>query len=164
MSNDFTKVCRIGTIPNGRGRMSVFVKIEYSAGNLSITGVEGPNTSGGASGSCGQINAGYKHRNIEQNDKRSLKRATEFKFAPGWGISRWYDLLDVWAKWHLNDMSAGCEHQQALGWDSYSAHPSEPCPTCGYNYGTAWHRTTVPAEVVEFLVKLPDADRKPAWA
>ena len=47
-------------------------------------------------------------------------------------------LKDLWDRWHLNDMRAGCEHQRALGWTSYDDHPSEPCPECGYKFGSAW--------------------------
>lgn len=47
-------------------------------------------------------------------------------------------ILALWEKWHLNDTHAGCVHQDKLGWKSYDEHPSEPCPTCGYKYGTAW--------------------------
>lgn len=59
-------------------------------------------------------------------------------------------LLDVWKRWHLNGMRAGCEHQRALGW-TYNEHPSEPCPTCGYKMGTAWLHEELPADVLEFL-------------
>jgi len=47
-------------------------------------------------------------------------------------------LKDLWTRWHLNDMRAGCEHQRALGWTSYAEHPAEPCPECGYKFGSAW--------------------------
>ena len=47
-------------------------------------------------------------------------------------------LKDLWNRWHLNEMQAGCEHQRALGWISYEEHPSEPCPVCSYKFGSAW--------------------------
>lgn len=93
-------------------------------------------------------------------------------------------IIEVWKRWHLNDMRAGCEHQRAEEWDkrpirsdlpldSYGIHydgqtsPSwnmltwvhadeypggllgEPCPECGYKYGTAWLKEELPAEIVE---------------
>lgn len=60
-------------------------------------------------------------------------------------------LVQIWKRWHLNDMKAGCEHQRALGWTSYDKHPSEPCPTCGYKYGTAWLFEAVPDEILKEL-------------
>lgn len=63
-----------------------------------------------------------------------------------------------WGTWrHLNDMRAGCEHQRAMGWKSYDEHPSEPCPVCGYKYGTAWLVEPLPAEVYSFVESLPEA-------
>lgn len=49
-------------------------------------------------------------------------------------------IMGLWERNHLNDMNAGCEHQRALKWDidGYDKHPSEPCPKCGYKYGSAW--------------------------
>jgi hypothetical protein len=55
---------------------------------------------------------------------------------------------EVWERWHLNDMRAGCEHQRALGWSRYEDHPSEPCPVCGYEYGSAWLYEPLPDEIV----------------
>lgn len=57
--------------------------------------------------------------------------------------------LAIWQRWHLNDMHAGCEHQRALGWekDGYDKHPSEPCPTCGYKFGTAWKKEELPSNL-----------------
>lgn len=49
---DFTKVVRVGRGSNGQ----VFVTIKYEDGELSLTGVEGPNSNGDCKGSCGQIN------------------------------------------------------------------------------------------------------------
>lgn len=64
------------------------------------------------------------------------------------GSRRFMRLYALWTRWHLNGMNAGCEHQRALGWTSYDEHPSEPCPTCGYQYGTAWKYEALPADVL----------------
>lgn len=61
-------------------------------------------------------------------------------------------MLAIWRRWHLNDMRAGCEHQRALGWNSYDEHPSEPCPTCGYKYGTAWLYEPIPEEIITTIM------------
>lgn len=87
-------------------------------------------------------------------------------------------ILRIWRRWHLNDMRAGCEHQRAAGWEDVRIPPSElpdsranqdeggilalwvyrhehpkgllcePCPVCGYKYGTAWLLEEIPADVI----------------
>lgn len=188
-TSDFRKTVRLGTIPtHDSAAVSVYARIEYVGGRLSISGVEGPRPSGNAYGSCGQIDMGYR---------TDAERAA-ITPAPGWDRSTIGRFFDAWGAWHLNDMRAGCEHQRAEGWqdrpidpdkptDTYGIHypgqqtaswnllgwvrPDEhpdglltaPCPTCGYKYGTAWVREEVPADVLDFLRGLPDADRTPAW-
>ena len=48
-----------------------------------------------------------------------------------------------------------------------SEHPkgilTKACPECGYKYGSAWNKETVPDEVLNWLHSLPDTDRTPAW-
>lgn len=41
---------------------------------------------------------------------------------------------------------------------------SKPCPTCGYQYGTAWLHEDVPEDVLAFLAGLPDDSEAAAWA
>ena len=95
----FTKVVRIGTARTYGGRAySVYCKIKYSDGRLSITGVEGPTNGGNCLGGCGQIN---------------LLEAGIVNFAPGWDQGKLETLAQTWDAWHLNDMRAGCEHQRA---------------------------------------------------
>lgn len=138
------KMLRIGT----KDRMSIYCKVTYENGNLTIFGVEGPLRSGNARGSCGQI------RPVQVE-----------KFAKGWTSEALAKFNSIWEEWHLNGMKAGCPHQRALGWekDGYDKHPSEPCPTCGYKFGTAWKSVIIPKEVISFLRDLPDADKTPAW-
>ena len=162
------KILNIGTIPTYRQRRaSVFCKVEFTGEHLSISGVIGPLPSGNALGACGQIDMEFKHRNDADDDARysELIRPEQFNFAKGWDASKWLDFLDVWKKYHLNDMHAGCEHQRALGWerDGYDKHPSEPCPTCGYEFGTAWKSESIPAEVIAWLESLPETTKTPAW-
>lgn len=120
-------------------------------------------------------------------------KSSELRFAPGWNRAKWYEFLHIWKVWHLNDMQPACEHQRALGWDKepidptrpttdydkFDGHSSswnlkgwvypplghltEPCPVCGYKYGSAWLTVELPTDVIEFLQSLPDTDRKPAW-
>jgi hypothetical protein len=144
---DFTKVVRIGTARTYGGRAySVYCEIEYKGGKLSITGVEGPLASGNCLGGCGQI---------DMHDWGIVN------YAPGWDAAKEYKFRRIWERWHLNDLRAGCEHQRALGWDNL--HIGDPCPTCGYRYGTAWLREDVPADVLDWLRSLPETDQTPAW-
>ena len=143
----FKKSCRLGTTKVGKRNGSVYVKIEWDGKSLSITGVVGPLPSGNALGSCGH----FEH---------PIQIET---YAQGWTAWEIQKLWALWDRWHLNDMRAGCEHQRALGWTKYDDHPSEPCPTCGYKYGTAWLTEEVPQDVLEWLAELPRADKPCPW-
>ncbi len=157
----------------------MFCEISYTDGKLSITGVVGPTRGGNAHGGFGQI------------------VGTEvLDFTPGWDAELLARFYEVWHRWHLNDMRAGCEHQRAAGWDKRpinpdkplnaygehvkghttwnmltwikrSEHPEgllcEPCPECGYKYGTAWLSEPVPDDVLAFLESLPETTVTPAW-
>lgn len=97
---------------------------------------------------------------------------------PAKGLSRadLARLVEIWDRWHLNDMRAGCEHQRRWGWDTmhllehrvsdrspYSGlrqenarsrafrRISRPCPACGYSYGSAWLREELPQDVIDFV-------------
>ena len=95
---DFRKVVRPGTSETYGGRgYSIFVRIEYKEGNLSLCGVEGPLQSGNCLGSCGQIDM------HEWNIKR---------YAPGWTPGKVKKLRDIWKRWHLNDLTAGTPLQE----------------------------------------------------
>lgn len=121
------KVMRIGTIDTGRGRWSsVHIKAEISVkvetkegGELSISGVIGALPSGNCVGACGQIDMEFQHRNHAQDDRRyeNLIKPGDINFAPGWNKELWLDLLDIWKKWHLNGMNAGCEHMTGPEWN-----------------------------------------------
>lgn len=112
----------------------------------------------------------FAHRDPAQNDKRTINPTTpdEIVFSDGWTADKWLDFLDVWHKWHLNDMQSGCEHQRALGW-TYEEHhdpktfKGDLCPTCGYSIGSQWLKEELPAAVVEFLNSLPETETTPAW-
>jgi hypothetical protein len=118
----FTKVVRVGLVPVYPGtdrRANLFCKIEYSAeGRLSISGVIGPKPNGDAQGGCGQIDMEFAHRNPADDDRRHSEpvRPEEITFSDDWSTGIWLHFLDVWHRWHLNDMRASCEHQRELGW------------------------------------------------
>ena len=152
------------------GRLSeVFIKIKLTAGGrLTISGVEGPWHSGNCAGSCGQIVD--RLENIVRRHK-------------GWSRDKLNLLREYWDKWHLNDIRAGCEHQdewdvskmlalpdgktERAGWVYPAGHPEgllcKPCPVCGYKYGSAWTKRDVPEGVLRFLCELPETKNTPAW-
>ena len=160
----FRKIVRPGTVVTQDDKyVSVFVKIRWDGTALSLSGVVGPTSTGDAMGSSGQI----KMPHIKN-------------FAPGWDTQKVETLWEIWNAFHLNDLTAGCEHQRALGWgkrrldDSKEtgwhvgphanlaswAQPSEnprgvlmkPCPICGYKYGSRWLTREVPGWALSCLL------------
>lgn len=101
------KTVLIGTIKTWRrGRFaSVFCRIEFRDGRLSIHGVVGPLPSGNSLGGAGQI----------LNTVSMVER-----LADGWTTEKRDKFVEVWRNWHRNDMRAGCEHQRADGWGTES--------------------------------------------
>ena len=154
-----------GKVKIGKMRRNIFCKISFIDGDLSISGVIGPMASGNCFGSCGQIDMGFKHSNPDHDDKRTHNpiKPSDIDFTRGWNSTKWYKFLEYWKLYHLNDLQAGCEHQRELGWNSYDEHPAEPCPVCGYKYGTAWLKVDVPENVIDFLFGLPITTTTPAW-
>ncbi len=164
---NFEKIVRIGNHPAQVYGVScnIYCKIVFKDGKLSITGVEGPTSDGNCRGSCGQI--------IMDLD------AAEVVPAPNWTQGKIQQVLDVWNKWHLNDMRAGSPAQRS--W--LKAHPCksyeeaklsleaaglQPDPDYlhkgkPYSYGSAWLKVDVPEDVLQFLQSLPDTDTTPAW-
>ena len=63
--------------------------------------------------------------------------------------------------------STGSAEEKALGWLRPDEHPDgilcRPCPTCGYEYGSAWLREEVPGEVLAVLQSFPETTVTPAW-
>ena len=135
----------------------VHIQIESLGGRLTLHGVEGALASGNClGGSCGQIDMHLRHEKLGE----------DYELVPPWTEEMFRKLLDLWGKWHLNDLHAGCEHQRALGWekDGYDKHPAEPCPVCGYKYGTGWHTVPVPDDVTTWLFALPKAAKPCKWS
>lgn len=157
------KVVRLGTVSVGNRNASVYCKVSFNNGKLSISGVEGPLPSGNALGSCGQIDMHLK--------------ASSFKtLASGWTFGKVQKFLAIWKEWHLNDMKAGVPPQEeaikewkALG-NKYDYEKAceylksvNLYEVDGYKYGHAWNRVEVPNVVIEWLEALPETDKQPAW-
>lgn len=116
------KTVRVGHAPTFTSRgiptmANVFCRIEYKNGRLSITGVVGPKANGDALGSCGQITDTLK--------SPELVPYRDFPVAK---------FVEVWERWHLNDIRAGCEHQRAEGWNKRPIDPTKPLNSYGKHY------------------------------
>lgn len=159
-------------------RGEVYVTVQFDGERLSITGVEGPRSNGDALGGCGQINM-----SLREEDR------SEWTYNAGWDAAMMDQLLKVWDRWHLNDTTAGTPEQEAFIRDVQAKHPEwryEYTQACdllsgaglyvaehpeqmvwgvgrGYRYGHSWLKETVPSEVIEFLLSLPESNKTPAW-
>lgn len=72
-------------------------------------------------------------------------------------------LLDVWKEYHLNDINAGCEHQNNLlknmvtrDYDYLITIPEfKECPICGYAYGSKWLYKEIPIDIKNWILQFP---------
>jgi hypothetical protein len=142
----------------------VFISIEYIEGKLRITGVEGPLPSGDALGACGQIDTTLRTENREN-----------WKYVPGWNAAMVDKLLEVWDRWHLNDMRAGTPKQETFLREWRKTNKGDYSQVCsaleaaglliddGYKYGSAWLKEEVPQDIIQWLFSLPVSKVQPAW-
>lgn len=74
-----------------------------------------------------------------------------------WTPDELVELHDIWKRWHLNDMRAGCEHQTKIVYESSrygrrvninGTTEANECPV-GYKYGSAWLYEPLPDDVIE---------------
>jgi hypothetical protein len=167
------RVVTPGTTRDG----SLFVTIELhdlrnpgiGGPELSITGVAGPKRNGDAQGSCGQC-GDY------------LTEGCTPETGSGWDAEMVARLGEVWARWHLNGMTAGSPAQEQFLRDhpydrerDGSDHYGWACKVLadaglnpdpahdGYRYGSAWLYEAVPVEVLDWLRGLPVAVRSHPW-
>lgn len=159
------KVVQPCLVKCGQVNLRAFCKVQFKNGRLSISGVIGPTTGGHCVGSCGQI-------------RDDLPNPVQY--GTGWNAELLNRFLEIWERWHLNDMQAGtpaqmeavregreaglckdydatCEYLKARGLYEVE-HEGKP-----YKYGHAWLTEPVPQDVLDFLASLPDTDVTPAW-
>lgn len=96
----------------------ITVEIKFDGKRLSITG-DISNRSKTQLYACGQINMSIDPKKIN--------------YADPWNEIRFTHFLAVWNRWHLNDMRAGCEHQER-DWDK---NKELQIPT--YTWTTEYH-------------------------
>jgi hypothetical protein len=129
----------IGTVPakygSGTRRPVITVDVELTPDRLSISGdLKRPGASDIDQG--GQI----------QDTIRQALDAGVIDYAAGWDAERVGSLLDIWERWHLNDMRAGCSHQRAgvatddddamagTPWNERPIDASKPTDTYGTHF------------------------------
>ncbi len=56
-------------------------------------------------------------------------------------------IREIWQRWHLNSLHAGCDHQRRWGWTA-AKNLSEECPACGYKYGSKWLFEPLPLDII----------------
>lgn len=75
-------------------------------------------------------------------------------------LTEWFPEVVPFIKWHLNDMHAECEHQQARH-ENAKDHLGAICPECGWKLGHGWHKHELPPEVVAWARSLMVTDVNP---
>lgn len=69
-------------------------------------------------------------------------------------IAEFFPELVCLFPYHLNDMHAGCQHQQALKTAGYGVKTGDVCRICQYSNGSAWLTNDLPADVVTYIENL----------
>ena len=162
-------VC-LGTIPVSGVNRSVFCDVNLDEkGTLAIRGVVGPRKGGEAWGYAGQI----------QDDLEGLVPGA------GWTQEMVDEFLNIWRKWHLNDMQPGTRHQMDFlrewrkGREILSYDYEDECKALAeaglledsqylvdgkpYRYGSSYLKFDLPAEVIAFLRGIPVSLKEPVW-
>jgi hypothetical protein len=70
------------------------------------------------------------------------------------------EILAIWDEWHLNDLNAGCCHQDRVmnnqgydEWKKAAAIETAKCPH-GYAYGSKWLVRVLPEDVEKRIIEL----------
>jgi hypothetical protein len=64
-------------------------------------------------------------------------------------LAQFFPELVPFFGWHLNNLNAACEHQDARG-ETYEQNPGSECLNCGWKLGHGWHKRTLPPEVASW--------------
>jgi hypothetical protein len=116
-----TKVVKLGKVDGyGNGRKSCAVDIEVELREQSNGALE--------LSICGEI------WNALQTDIISGGQNLEEIASYFPGSHKVRRIVEVWRRWHLNTMKAGCEHQRAAGWDKAPIDPEKPTHTYGRHF------------------------------
>ena len=163
MSKPFNRIVRPAVVvtwhseANPRAVDDVFAKIDWDGTRLSITGVEGPKRNGDCWGGCGQV----------------VMHADEWIAGADFTAPQLARFIELWNRWHLNDMCAGSpaqreflrEHPVTATWPESHLDKARSAlrEAWLYSYGTAWLTESIPDEVLAELLSLPESTKTPAW-
>lgn len=67
-------------------------------------------------------------------------------------IAEFFPEVSCLFPYHLNDMKADCEHQQAS--KAHGLEHEKNCRICGYSYGSAWLKNDLSQDVVAYVESL----------
>lgn len=135
----------------------IYLEIKYEDKKLSISGTIGENKYGYAY-TCGQI--------YDTIDPRKVENTIEY--TSDWNKDYLVGLINIWQKYHLNDLNANCEHQDYMEWNYHTqsnreTYKGERCPICGYSIGSKWLHRDIPESALEFLRFLPSYKLGTPW-
>ena len=79
----------------------------------------------------------------------------EFKPLKNFNVKR---LVEIWKRWHLNDLRPGCIHQEkpirGKEWDTLEwERLTKMCPK-GYRYGSKWLVEELPEDIINEVIEL----------
>lgn len=142
---DFQGRINVGTFKGSRVLVEATIKLKAgerkTTTHKTVPVYQTLSISGDYNGGCGQIIDTLKKLDTVAIPKKDL-----------------IDLIDIWEHWHLNDMKAGCEHQDTVNYNDperefllWAEH--RKCPH-GYKYGTAWLVEELPQEVIDRLTEI----------
>lgn len=141
-----TKTFKIGTLD----RYGVFIEVQLETKDKGVTLSIVGHTQ--YRSNCDWQMGGQINDYLRENRHR-------INYAAGWYSLKLRNLLDIWDRWHLNDLRAECVHQRAIALYLHKTPHEvfsigEACPYCGYQYGHAWLYEPLPESVVEWFNKL----------
>ena len=127
------------TEESGREWQTIDHKVVSTYLRLSISGQAIPWSSGGDFTYCGQIQSTIMGQVEDETFQCSILS------------SKLIRILDIWNRWHLNDLIPGCVHQKTGSYDD-PAISGQICPDTGYKYGHAWLVEPLPGPIVDEVI------------
>lgn len=119
MSEPFKRIIYIGN-EKGLREHHITIEINFNGKRLSIIG-DISNKSKTTMYACGQINMSIDPKKIN--------------YADPWNETRFTQFLAIWDRWHLNDVKAGCTHQEAT-WNK-----TKELQIPAYTWTTTYYKT-----------------------
>jgi hypothetical protein len=100
----------------------------------------------------------FKGRNMVAGGQctDSIRDVTKFKklFVPAKNVER---IVEIWDRWHLNSLNAGCIHQNNVSFGTHYKENAEietkKCPL-NYKYGSNWLIEELPKEIENEIKRL----------